>query len=107
MSGFRFASIPSNASVAAAVTLAVSTWFAVAAGTILAGGTDRTDRTVAQRTEGPQHAVLMEEAAPASPTPIPVADLGARVQPVADLRAAVQPVVCEKIVVEAQRIRVS
>ena len=101
MSSFRFASIPSSASVAAAVTLAVSAWFTVAAGTILA------DHTGAHPAEGMQHAVLMEEAAPASPTPIPVADLGARVQPVADLRAAVQPVVCEKIVVEAQRIRVS
>ena len=92
MSGFRFASIPSNASVAAAVTLAVSAWFVVAAGTVLA------DPPSTRPAEGVQHAVLMEEAAPASPTPIPVADLGAR---------ALQPVVCEKIVVEAQRIRVS
>jgi hypothetical protein len=91
MSSFRFASIPSNAAVATAVTLAVSAWFTVAAGTILA------DRTGTHPAEAVQHAVLMEEAAPASPTPIPVADAGVRLQPVA----------CQKIVVEAQRIRVS
>lgn len=91
MSSFRFASIPSNGSVAAAVTLAVSAWFAIAAGSIL------TDHTGAHPAEDVQHAVLMEEAAPAYPTPIPVADLGSKAHPVA----------CERIVVEAQRIHVS
>jgi hypothetical protein len=91
MSTFRFAPIPSSGSVAAAVTLAVSAWLVVASGSILA------DRSGLHPAEGVQHAVLMEEAAPAYPTPIPVATAAPLVQPVA----------CQKIVVEAQRIHVS
>jgi hypothetical protein len=91
MSSFRFAPLPSSDSVASAVTLAVSAWLVVASGSILA------DRSGVHPAEGAQHAVLMEEAAPASPTPIPVAALA----------TGLQPVVCERIVVEAQRIRVS
>ena len=91
MSTFRFASLPSSDSVAAAVTLAVSAWLVVASGSILA------DRSSAHAAEGAPHAVLMEEAAPAYPTPLPVAALA----------TPVQPVMCERILVEAQRIRVS
>jgi len=91
MSTFRFASLPSSDSVAAAVTLAVSAWLVVASGSILA------DRSSAHAVEGAQHGVLMEEAAPAYPTPIPVAAAATEVK----------PVMCERILVEAQRIRVS
>jgi len=91
MSNFRFASLPSSDSVAAAVTLAVSAWLLVASGSILA------DRGGVHPAEEPQRAVLMEEAAPASPTPIPVAANTPLVQPVA----------CGRIVVEAQRIHFS
>lgn len=83
MSAYRFAKLPSNGSVAAVVTLVVSGWFTVAAAAMFA---DRSQPAAQQ----PQHAVLMEEAAPASPTPIPV--------------AAASPEVCEKIVVEGQRL---
>jgi hypothetical protein len=83
MSAYRFAKLPSNGSVAAAVTLVVSGWFTVAAAAMLAdGGTPATQE--------PQRAVLMEEAVPASPTPLPV--------------AAAAPEACEKIVVEARRL---
>jgi hypothetical protein len=83
MSSYRFAPLPSNGSVAAGVTIAVCAWFAVASGTIL------TDRAEARPADVVQHAVLMEEAAPSSPTPVPV--------------AAATPEVSEKIVVEARR----
>ena len=91
MSSFRFVSLPGSDSVAAAVTLAVSAWLVVAFGSILA------DRSGAHAAEAAQHAVLMEEAAPAYPTPIPVAAAA----------TPVKPVMCERILVEAQRIRVS
>jgi hypothetical protein len=85
MSGYRFANLPSNGSVAAVVTLVVSAWFTVAAAAMLADG------AAAPAAQEPQHAVLMEEAVPASPTPLPVA-------------AAATPAVCEKIVVEGRRL---
>ena len=84
MSAYRFAKLPSNGSVAAAVTLIVSGWFTVAAAAMFTSGSST---PVAQE---PQRAVLMEEAVPASPTPLPV--------------AAIQPDVCEKIVVTGQRL---
>jgi hypothetical protein len=83
MSAYRFAKLPSNGSVAAVVTLAVSGWLTVAAAAMLTDG----GQPAAQE---PQRAVLMEEAAPASPTPLPV--------------AAVTPEVCDKIVVTGQRL---
>jgi len=83
MSAYRFAKLPSNGSVAAAVTLVVSGWFTVAAAAMFAGGGT-------PATQEPQRAVLMEEAVPASPTPLPV--------------AAAAPEACEKIVVEARRL---
>ena len=83
MSAYRFATLPSNGSVAAVVTLVVSGWFTVAAAAMFADGS----KPAAQE---PQRAVLMEEAAPASPTPLPV--------------AMATPEVCEKIVVEGQRL---
>jgi hypothetical protein len=102
MSTYRFANVPSNDSVATVVTLAVSAWLTLAAGTILADGG-------AAAADVPQRAVLMEEAVPASPTPLPVAAApqvhekivveAQRLQ-----RVAAVPEVCEKIVVEAQRI---
>ena len=84
MSAYRFAKIPSNGSVAAVVTLAVSAWFTVAAAAMFADGAST------PAAPEPQRAVLMEEAVPASPTPLPV--------------AAATPEVCEKIVVEGQRL---
>jgi len=84
MSGYRFVKIPSNGSVAAVVTLAVSGWFTLAAAAMFAGG------GAAPAAQEPQRAVLMEEAVPASPTPLPV--------------AAATPEVREKIVVEGQRL---
>ena len=93
MSSYRFAPLPSNASVAAGVTVAVSAWLTLAAGTILA------DPTQPQAADARQRAVLMEEAAPAYPTPLPVAANAALVT------AKPSPVMCEKIVVEAQRAR--
>lgn len=102
MSTYRFAKLPSNDSVATVVTLAVSAWLTLAAGTILADNGAAAD--------APQHAVLMEEAAPASPTPLPVAaapQVHERIVVEAQRpqRVAAVPEVCEKIVVEAQRIR--
>jgi len=61
----------------------VSGWFTVAAAAMFAGGGT-------PATQEPQRAVLMEEAVPASPTPLPV--------------AAAAPEACEKIVVEARRL---
>ncbi|HZZ93450.1 MAG TPA: hypothetical protein VFE23_12885 [Usitatibacter sp.] len=86
MNHYRFVSLPSNDSVATGITLAVCTWFTVAAGYML------TDRADTRAVDNVQHAVLMEEAAPSSPTPLPV---------------AAAPDVTEKIVVEARRVRVS
>jgi hypothetical protein len=83
MSNYRFLPrLPTNGSVAAFVTLAVSGWFAVASGAILG------DRGPAQ--EPLRQAVFMNEAAPSSPTMVPV--------------ASASPGVYEKIVVEARRI---
>ena len=85
MSTYRFAKIPSNGSVAAVVTLAVSAWFTLAGAAMLTNG-----HAASAPESQPQHAVLMEEAAPASPTPLPV--------------AANTPDICEKIVVERPRL---
>ena len=100
MSSYRFANLPSSGSVAAVVTLAVSAWLTVAAGTILADGGAATPDT-------PQRAVLMEEAAPASPTPIPVASAPAAHERIVveAQRLAVVPSAYERIVVEAPRTR--
>ena len=99
MSAYRFAKLPSNGSVAAAVTLVVSGWFTVAAAARFAGGGT-------PATQEPQRAVLMEEAAPASPTPLPVAAAApeAREKIVVEARRLVAvPAAYEKIVVEAVR----
>jgi hypothetical protein len=94
MSGFRFASLPSHDSVATGVTLAVSAWLTLAAGAILA------DRGEPRPADEPQRAVLMEEALPASPTPLPVAAVAGDA-----VHAEARPEVCETIVVQAGRIR--
>jgi hypothetical protein len=82
MSNYRFLpTLPTNGSVAAFVTLAVSGWFAIASGAMLV------ERAPAD--EPLRQAVFMEEAAPASPTPVPVAEA--------------RPAVYERVVVEARR----
>jgi hypothetical protein len=96
MSNFRLAPLPSNASIADAVTVAVCAWFTLAAGTLLAGGEATPAADLSQR------AVLMEEAGAAVPTPIPVA----AANPSLTLSEA-RPAVYEKIVVEASRIHAS
>ena len=83
MSAYRFANLPSNGSVAAVVTLVVSGWFTVAAAAMFADGGKPAARE-------PQRAALVGETVPASATPVPV--------------AAAAPEVCEKIVVEGQRL---
>lgn len=102
MSAYRFAKLPSNGSVAAVVTVAVSGWFTIAAAAML------TDGAAAPAAPGPQHAVLMEEAAPASPTPLPVAIAAPHVSGkivVESQRLVAVPSAYEKIVVEAPRAR--
>jgi hypothetical protein len=99
MSTYRFAKLPSNDSVATVVTLAVSGWLTIAAAAILADNG-------APATQEPQHAVLMEEAAPASPTPPPVAFAPeAHEKIVVEApKLASMPAAYEKIVVEAPRV---
>jgi hypothetical protein len=103
MSTYRFAKLPSNGSVAAAVTLAVSGWLTIAAGTILADA-----GASGHGADVPQRAVLMEEAAPASPTPLPVAAAAPQAHEkivVEAQRLATAPVAFQKVVVEARRAK--
>jgi hypothetical protein len=82
MTNYRFLPrLPSNGAVAASVTLIVSGWFAIAAGAMWV------DHAPAD--EPLRQAVFMDEAAPASPTPVPVAQA--------------RPAVYEHVVVEARR----
>jgi hypothetical protein len=82
MSNYHFLpTLPTNGTVATFVTLVVSGWFAIASGAMFA------DRSPAA--EPLRQAVFMDEAAPASPTPVPVAEA--------------KPAVYEKVVVEARR----
>ena len=98
MSSYRFVKLPSNDSVASGVTLAVSAWLTLAAAAMLA------DHGVPSA-DVPQRAVLMEEAAPASPTPLPVAAAPEAHEKIVveAQRLAVVPVAFEKVVVEAKR----
>lgn len=97
MSGYRFVKLPSNDSVAAGVTLLVSAWLTVAAAAILAD-------SGAAPADAPQRAVLMEEAVPTSPTPLPVAAAPqVRETIVVEARRQATPAAFETIVVEARR----
>lgn len=100
MSAYRFAKLPSNGSVAAAVTLAVSGWFTIAAAAMFAHG------ATAPAAQEPRRAVLAERAVPASATPLRVAagatGVREKIEVTGPRRVAV-PAACEKIVVEAVR----